>query len=179
MNYKKMRFISSICIFSLCFPLHFLYEWASFTITAIFVPVNESIWEHMKLIFTSSILYFGIEYLFLYSKQKKIPKNYALASWISPIIAIFLYLLIFLPIYYHIGENMTITIGLLFFSCILISYLHYHITRLNSISIQTIVAILGIIITYTIFGYLTYNPPKMDIFFDTKEEKYGINIYNL
>ena len=37
---------------------------------------------------------------------------------------------------------------------------------------------IGIItITYIVFTYLTYNPPKLEFFFDPLEEKYGINTY--
>lgn len=31
--------------------LHFLYEWLPNAVTALFSPVNESLWEHVKLIF--------------------------------------------------------------------------------------------------------------------------------
>ena len=31
--------------------LHFLYEWAPTPLTALFGAVNESVWEHMKLLF--------------------------------------------------------------------------------------------------------------------------------
>ena len=31
--------------------LHFLYEWLPSAITALFSPVNESLWEHVKLVF--------------------------------------------------------------------------------------------------------------------------------
>lgn len=33
------------------FVLHFLYEWLPNAVTALFSPVNESLWEHIKLIF--------------------------------------------------------------------------------------------------------------------------------
>ena len=32
-------------------PLHFLYDWFPNPVTALFSPVNESLWEHGKLIF--------------------------------------------------------------------------------------------------------------------------------
>ena len=32
-------------------PLHFLYDWVPNPVTALFSPVNESLWEHGKLIF--------------------------------------------------------------------------------------------------------------------------------
>ena len=31
--------------------LHFLYEWQPNAVTALFSPVNESLWEHVKLVF--------------------------------------------------------------------------------------------------------------------------------
>lgn len=178
MNFKKLRIISTITIFLLCFPLHFLYEWIPSSITAIFVPVNESIWEHMKLIFTGSMLYYFIEYIILY-KKKELPNNYCLATFTSPLIAIIIYLTTFLPLYYNGIENLIVTLVLLFIVIAIASFIHYKIIRLNEIPYQKIIAILGIIITFTIFGILTYNPPKTDLFFDTKEEKYGINIYNI
>ena len=33
------------------FVLHFLYQWQPNAVTALFSPVNESLWEHIKLIF--------------------------------------------------------------------------------------------------------------------------------
>ena len=40
-----------------------------------------------------------------------------------------------------------------------------------------IISLILIIISYIIFAYLTYNPIKTELFFDTQEEKYGINSY--
>ena len=31
--------------------LHFLYQWLPNAVTALFSPVNESLWEHVKLVF--------------------------------------------------------------------------------------------------------------------------------
>lgn len=178
MNFKKLRIISTIVIFLLCFPLHFLYEWIPSTITSIFVPVNESIWEHMKLLFTGSLLYYLVEYIILY-KKKEIPNNYCLATLISSVISIPIYLGIFLPLYYNGIENMILTFIILFTVIAVASYIHYKITILDKIKYQKIIAIIGIIIGYIVFGILTYNPPETDLFFDTDKEKYGINIYNI
>lgn len=178
MNLKKLRVTSTIIIFILCFPLHFLYEFIPTTITSIFVPVNESIWEHMKLIFTGSMIYYLVEYIILY-KNKDIPNNYCLATLLSSILAIIIYLVVFLPLYYNGIENMFLTLVILFITIAIESYIHYIITRINEINYQKSIAIIGIIIVYIIFGILTYNPPKTDLFFDTEHEKYGINIYSI
>ena len=63
MNLKKVKIIAVIGIFILTFIFHFAYEFIPCTLTAIFFPVNESIWEHQKLIFTSVIFYGIIDYM--------------------------------------------------------------------------------------------------------------------
>lgn len=43
--------------------LHFLFDWTGGSIgAALFSAVNESIWEHMKLLFYPMLLFAGIEY---------------------------------------------------------------------------------------------------------------------
>lgn len=74
---------------------------------------------------------------------------------------------------------MIISIGLLFIILIFAAYIHHKITEIKAIPLSNIFGVALIIITYIIFGYLTYNPPTTDLFFDTKNEKYGINIYNM
>ena len=43
--------------------LHFLYDWTNNNIVAAFTAVNESTWEHMKL------LYFPLFFFFFATKQ--------------------------------------------------------------------------------------------------------------
>ena len=113
MNTKKLKIIMTIIIFLLAFPFHFLYDKFSNFIFFIFFPVNESIWEHMKLLFTSIIFSGVIEYIIIKKKDVKV-NNYLLSLFIPAILSIPIYLIIFLPIYYKIGENFIITITIMF-----------------------------------------------------------------
>lgn len=179
MNLKKIKIISVIGIFLLCFLFHFLYDWFPNGLFAILCPVNESIWEHMKLFYTSTLLFGIVEYILLYKFNIKY-NNFLTSLFISSISSIIIFLIIFLPIYYKIGENMFITITLMLISIILSQVISYYI--LNSKKecklLEYLVFIL-IIIGYIVFGYLTYNPIKNHLFFDTVDEKYGINNYNI
>lgn len=176
MSLKIVKTLGLFLIFLLCFPLHFIYDFLPNTLFSIFVPVNESIWEHMKLIFTSYVFYGIFDYLLL--KKNKISfNNFLLQLFLIPIVGIILYLLIFIPIYNNFGENMLISIGLLFLVIIFEQVLSYYFLRFKEIKYQNIIGIVGIIITYIIFGYLTYNPVENYIFFDISNSKYGINIY--
>lgn len=52
---------------------HFVYEWTYKNyIAGLFFPVNESIWEHLKLIFYPTLIYSVYEYIRVEVK----PKNY-------------------------------------------------------------------------------------------------------
>ena len=65
MTLKKIKIISAIGIFGLCFLFHFMYEWFPNYFSTIFFPVNESIWEHMKLLFSAVVFYGIIDYIIL------------------------------------------------------------------------------------------------------------------
>lgn len=178
MNLKKSRIISTILIFLLCFLSHFIYNIIPSSLTAIFFPVNESIWEHMKMIFTSIILYGIIDYIIL-NKFKIKYNNFFLSLFITALISIPIYLSIYLPIFYKIGENMIINIGLMLLVIIITQVIAYYILKANNYKILNYISIILIIVSYIVFGYLTYHPIKSEIFFDTKDEKYGINNYNV
>ena len=75
MTLKRSRIISTIGIFLLCFLFHFIYDWIPSYITAIFFPVNESIWEHMKLLFSAIIFYGIIDYIILQKFKLRYTKN--------------------------------------------------------------------------------------------------------
>lgn len=177
MSLKTIKIIGIFGTFILCFPFHFLYEWLPNSLFSIFLPVNESIWEHMKLIYTSFVVYGIIDYILL-NKNKIKFNNFLLQLFVIPVIAIILYLIIFIPIYNSVGENMIINIGLLFVIIALEHLLSYYLLKYQNIKYQKMIGIIGIILVYIIFGYLTYRPIQNYIFYDNVENKYGINIYS-
>ena len=176
MSLKTIKIIGFFVIFLLCFPFHFLYDWLPNSLFSIFFPANESIWEHMKLIYTSFVFYGIFDYILL-RKNKINFNNFLIQLFLIPIIAIFIYLIIFIPIYKIIGENMIISIGLLAVVILIEQIFSYFILQYKEIKYQNIIGIIGIILVYIIFGYLTYKPIENYIFYDTVKDKYGINIY--
>ena len=62
---KKIKIIGIFIMMCLSFLSHFMYEWCDNFLFSIFFPVNESLFEHLKLMFTTQILISLIIYLIL------------------------------------------------------------------------------------------------------------------
>ena len=178
MNLKKIKIISCIGIFILCFISHFVYDLIPSTLTAIFFPVNESIWEHTKLIFTSIILYGIIDYILLCKFNIKF-NNFFTSLFVSSFTMIPIFLIMYMPLFYKFGPKMFINIMTMAITIIISQVISYYILKSKENELLNKISIGLIIISYIVFAYLTYNPPKSRIFFDTEDEKYGINNYNI
>lgn len=176
MNLKKIKTIAVIGIFILSFISHFAYELFPNLIFSFFFPVNESIWEHMKILFTSTLAYGIIDYILLKKYNIKY-NNFPFQLYFTALSAIPIYLVIYIPLYKLFGENMLISISLLLIVYIISQYISYQILKEKPIKILNTLAIPIILITYLGFIYLTYNPIHNYIFYDTNEEKYGIDEY--
>ena len=176
MNLKKMIWINTLLTFLLCFLAHFIYKWFPNPVFSIFLPVNESIWEHMKMLYTVVLIYGIIEY-FIMKKFDIDNHNFLLTTFIKSVIIIPIYLIMFLPLYYNFGENMFISISVMLISILLVNLIGYKLLQFEEIKYQKEISIALIIIGYIIMGVLTYNPPRLELFFDSEAEKYGINDY--
>ncbi len=72
--YKKYVIIGFFIVGMLGTLFHFVYDWSGQVwFVGLFVPVNESTWEHMKLLFIPMLLYITICFWFV---RKKIDQNY-------------------------------------------------------------------------------------------------------
>lgn len=177
MDLKKVKIVSIFGMFILCFLTHFLYNFFPNTLFSIFFPVNESIWEHMKMM-TSSILIWSILEYFLYKKFRVNHNNFILSLFLEVCLSIIIFLIIYLPIYHFTGSIFVLNLIVLFISLYFVNIISYYILSLRDLH-KELLGIVGIILIYIIFGILTYNPPFNYIFFDKMENKYGINIYEL
>lgn len=171
MNKKKLKILGVIIAFVLCFPLHFLYDLMPSFITSIFLPVNESIWEHMKMFFGSIMISSVIQKIIVIKKELNI-KNICISNFTGAVLSIPIFLLIFVPIYNTIGENMPITIFLMFITIVISQIISYIIINSKNLKLENVTIFL-VIIVYIIFGLLTYFPPENDLFMDPTNLTYG------
>ena len=175
---KKIKIIGVFVIFGLSFLSHFVYKWLPNDVFSILFPVNESIWEHMKLIVTPVLIFSIFEYM-VYRKKNIKFNNFLLSYSISMVLGIIIYLMIYLPINYIFGHNAIVAIILLFIIFIIIEIISHYIMNYKEIKYSNIIAIGIIILLYIIFGYLTYDPIEIDLFYDNQKKIYGIPSKNM
>ena len=175
---KKIKVVGVVVIFALTVLYHFLYEWFPNPVFSVLFPVNESIWEHMKLLYSGILTWGIVEYFILKRKNIKFT-NYFSSLFLTLITSIIVYLILYLPLYSLFKENMFISIGLLIIVIILMEIFNYYlIIRKEENRFLDKVSIILIILGYVVFLSLTYDPPRNYIFYDTTENKYGIDIYS-
>lgn len=169
---KKIKIINIILFFALSFLWHFMYDWFPNFLTSIFFPVNESIWEHMKIIF--GVIVFGsLISLILMNKFHIKHNNFYVEIITKAVLGVLFYLIIFIPLYKWLDENMFISISLMLIIYIFVEIIGYKILKLNEMNIN-ILPIILIFLCYILFFLLTYYPPHNFIFFDEIKLIYGI-----
>lgn len=174
MKKKIIQIISILFIFLIGFIIHNLYEWCPNIVTLILSPVNESVFEHMKMIYTSYIIWIIIKY-FILKKYNIKENNFLLKELLTFLFSITLFLTIYWPIYSKFGENMLVTLTIYLVTIIISQILNYFIEFKKDSNVLNIISLLVIFLIYAFTTYLTYNPPICKFFLDPTNNSYGLN----
>ena len=175
MKLNKIKKLSILIIFIFCFITHFLYDLFPSFLTSIFFPVNESVWEHMKML-VSSILIWELILLFILKKNNYYFNNFFFNVLCTCISSVIIFLTIYYPLHSLFGDHFIINIILLFISIFLSVNIGFKILNMDNFNIDFISFIL-IIFIYITFGVFTYNSPKYPIFMDPRDNSYGISFH--
>ena len=73
---------------------------------------------------------------------------------------------------------MWIALTILMITIILSQIIEQKLTRKEN-KMTFFITIIGVILSYVGFGYLTYHPILTDLFYDHKSELYGINYHSI
>ena len=167
--------IPSIIILASVF--HFLFDLLNkISFFAIFLPVNESIFEHLKLCLYPTLLVWFLGYLFINKKT-----NIDTSKWvISLTFSIFINIFIVLSLFYigSSGFNIHSTIydiSTLIIGTIIGQILSLHVyNNISSNNKNVAYAYILILLLILVMGFFTFNPPKLPIFFDKVSQSYGL-----
>ncbi len=164
-----MKTIKSISIIGTIFVLivgsldHFLYQWSGQNHwVGLLCPVNESTWEHMKLVFFPMLFYS----LFLCIKWRNQfrPQFHVLAQGI--LIGTFLIPVLFYTYTGILGFHVFL-LDLLTFGCSVIAGFSYIFHTLKSSSAKNhnrFAAPILLLLLFFLFWLFTYQPPSLGLF---------------
>ncbi len=169
----RFQIISTIFTILLGTILHFTYQWSNNNLlVGAFSAVNESTWEHLKLLFFPMLITTIIGYFYF---GKTIP-NFLCAKTIGIIVAILFTIIFFYTYTGIIGTNFAVLNILTFiFSAVLGEYIAYKIIKSNFLCNKPI-AILTLITLFVCFILFTFFTPKIGLFEDPLTGNYGITI---
>lgn len=172
---KKLQIISIIFSIILGTLLHFTFELCSNNLfIASFSAVNESVWEHLKLVFFPMFIFTIIEYFLLKDYNNK--NNYIFSKTIGIIFAI-LFITIFFFTYSGIIGNNYLVIDILsfLFAIILGEFICYKLLIKNNEIKNKIkyICIFILLILFFSFIIFTYFPPEINYFKDPVKNDYG------
>ena len=152
--------------------LHFTYDWSNKSlIVALFSPVNESLWEHLKMGYWALTFFMAIEYWFI--------RDYTNSFFIGKtlgIIGMNLFIVIVFYSYTAIFNKhlFIIDIGSFILGAILCQFISLKAMEKNlNTGIDRIGLILFVLIG-AIFILFTFRPPYLPIFKDSSKGIYGI-----
>ena len=203
---KPIQISTIVCLIvasALGVLLHFAYEFTgNNAFVALFCPVNESTWEHMKLLFFPMLLVLFIQYAIIsYIKSSKINQYndnifkvcYIEGTFVGIVYGLVAIFVLFYSILGLIGFNVDwINIAIYFVSIILAFYPYiklpssntytYHYNKKNKSSlcgkcgkIPAILCVIAIVVIMCLFFIFTYYPPHIGLFVDPVTGSYGIN----
>ena len=163
MNYllKRFHIISAVLVSIVGTILHFTYGWSDNNpVVALFSAINESTWEHLKLLFFPMLLTSIVGYPFV--------SNSSNSYWCSRAIGI-LVSLAFTVIFFYtysgiLGKNIAIIDIISFFISVILGELTSYILMNNKIPCNKICAIFLLISITALFIIFTFFPPDIGLF---------------
>ncbi|NHJ46558.1 MAG: hypothetical protein FK733_02105 [Asgard group archaeon] len=174
------QIVGGIVIFGLGALWHFIFEWTNgWAPIGWILPVNESVWEHVKLMYWPALIFYVIEGIFLYKKTN----NFIFAKFVGfygiPIMSISIFYVVYGAFGFESFIFDTIVLGILigiqqFVSYKLLTREPVAGEKYNVLMIVSIVfiAILGILLI--VFTYVTPHIPFFEHVFSEQTGEYGI-----
>jgi hypothetical protein len=171
---KKRFFLGSLAIFLLGSAFHFLFDACGGSVLAApFFAVNESVWEHMKLLSTAALLWMIADYPFA---QKSARENFFAARAIALPIGLLSIPMLFYFVEGSFGvENLFADIGMFLLASALYQFLAMRLegslaprAGWNAAGIAVLAGI------FALFAVFTFLPLHIPLFLDTPTGSYGI-----
>jgi hypothetical protein len=152
---------------------HFVFEWTGESLlVAPFVPVNESVWEHLKMAFWPTLLWAFVERAPLRGRVN----NFMLAKSVGILLMPFVIAAIFYAYTAVLGHHLLALDAGSFVAAILLGqFVSYRLLTGDQRSpVDNRVIPLFVILTAVAFVVFTFIPPHIGLFMDGPSGQFGI-----
>lgn len=153
--------------------LHFVYNWTGQNrIAGIFSPVNESTWEHLKLLFYPALLYSIVEYFAIGSRFP----NFIAAKTLGIVLGLLVIIAVFYTYTGIVGKHYLWADILTFVLGVAAAYLYSWRTihQADAGIIPQFTALLIALVLLVCFVIFTFYPPHIPLFLDPVSNGYGL-----
>ena len=151
--------------------LHFTYEWSKNNLIIGFLSaINESTWEHLKLLFFPMLITTTIGYFIF---KDTIP-NFLCSKTIGIISALLLTVVFFYTYTGILGTNYAFLNILTFVLSVIIGEYISYILIINIFKFYKTLCISILVLITVLFLKFTFNPPKINLFKNPINGSYGI-----
>lgn len=157
--------------------MHYLYEWTgNALLIGLFSPVNESVWEHLKMTYLPVLFWWiaGFIYLRKYTEIRA-------AQWFgSCTVSILICPLVIVAFFYsYTGafgiESLLMDIFSLILGVFVGQLTAYHFYKHSKFYPAGLVISIAILLSLAfVFIIFTFNPPQIPLFLDSLTDQYGI-----
>ncbi|MCI8852916.1 MAG: hypothetical protein HFI30_03920 [Lachnospiraceae bacterium] len=169
MRHKESTYLLAGILFTLFLGSlsHFFYEWSGeHPLVGLFSPVNESVWEHMKLVFFPALLYTLFEII----ARLRLDSHFLTVRFLSLLTGTFLIPCLFFIYTGFLGRPfLPLDIGI-FVLCTLTVFLLSHYLDLNAkaLSLPFFVLFTALLFFLILFFSFSYRPPNLPLFWPPK-----------
>ena len=169
--FRKIRYFKPFFLFAVPFIfilgsiLHFAYDFFNQNpIVGLIVPINESIWEHTKLLFFPTVLWYTLYYFF---SGKKLRPNYT--QWLTSCTLSVIVGILSIPLIFYFYteafgiELLIVDILILLFS-VALGQITAHHSYIYSFSIKQYISISILIFIAILYIIFSLFPPSLPLF---------------
>jgi hypothetical protein len=168
----KLELIGIVFIILAGGLLHFVFEWAGgWRPLAIIAAVNESTWEHLKLAFWPTLIWFLIEIFYI----RKTSNNFYFAKAIGILLMPIGITVLFYAYTAFMEDMLAIDLTIFVVAVIIGQGVSYKILKAKPLTRWiNVIGIALLVLMTAVFSTLTYQAPELEIFRDPVNGDYGI-----
>ena len=168
---KTFELLSTIFAIGMGTLLHFTFDWSGNNpVVGLFSAVNESTWEHLKILFIPMLITTIIGYFY----YKDIP-NYLCTKVKGIVLAMISVVVLFYTYKGVFGTSIAFINIMIFIIAIIIGEIYtYKKIKLN-ISCNNLTSLISLLVLTSCFIIFTFAPPHIGLFEDPVDKTYGIN----